>query len=69
MDPSLIITVSRPKPDGKTEYIAHSSDPMVIEATVAALERALRDPDRRRVLKLAREAEPESQQPDAGGEP
>jgi hypothetical protein len=52
----LIISISRARPDGGADLIAHSADPAVVEAAVAALERALgrTAPSCRRGLRLAR---------------
>ncbi len=51
----LLVTLSRQHTDGSIEAVAHSANSTVVEATVAALERALRGPERARVLRLARE--------------
>lgn len=48
----LLISVSRQRPDGEVEYVAHSADPAVVEATLDALERVLRGPERRPLLSL-----------------
>lgn len=48
----LLISVSRQRPDGEVEYVAHSADPAVVEATLNALERVLRGPAHRPPLSL-----------------
>lgn len=55
----LLVTLSRQRPDGSVDAVAHSADPVVVEATVSALEQVLHGTPRRRVLRLARELQPE----------
>lgn len=55
----LLVTLSRRRPDGSVEAVALTSEPSVVCATVTALERALRGPERARVLSLTRADERE----------
>ncbi len=50
----ITITVTR-----GTSPVLITGDPIIVEATLAALERALRGPERARVLRLQRELEDE----------
>lgn len=71
--PDLLISVSRQRPDGDVEYVAHSADPAVVEATLDALERVLRGPARRPLLSLSptqkRERRPAEAANAGGGAP
>ncbi len=61
----LLVTLSRRHADGTVEAVALTADPAVVEATVTALERALRGPERARVLRLARDMGPDEPAPGA----